>query len=426
MVPRIARRGHSFKGAGLYYLHDKDSNTSDRVGFTVNVNLVSRNPEGALREMAWTDMHSDDLRAATGGSRAGRKSSAGNVYSYSLAWGLDDNPSQSDMERAALETLEALGLKEHQAVIVDHKDTEHRHVHVIANLVHPQTGQVANVYKDHLTLSQWAQSYEERQGHIYCPQRVHNNAKREQGDYIKHREEQAGHAPSIAELYASCDSGKAFKAALEDVGYQLGRGDRRGFIVMEKGGKVHSLSRQLKGQRAKDIKTYMSDLNISALPDAKGLEKRLNSNDDEDIQVVIDHSQEAIEAFISASHTKRKALIKTLDEDYAEEEKRLKDEYRRLIDIIELRGLRGLWNRVSGRTAIARDAAKRLQEQERYIKNKRIEAVKTFEKQQREQYDILMQSLRQRRALNGWCSGSYREPAIRQKTSANRREYVCE
>ena len=48
MVPRIAQRGYSFMGAGLYYLHDKGAMTSERVGITLALNVTSRTPEGAL------------------------------------------------------------------------------------------------------------------------------------------------------------------------------------------------------------------------------------------------------------------------------------------------------------------------------------------------------------------------------------------
>lgn len=34
MVPRIAKRRQSFKGAGLYYLHDKGAMTAERVTWT--------------------------------------------------------------------------------------------------------------------------------------------------------------------------------------------------------------------------------------------------------------------------------------------------------------------------------------------------------------------------------------------------------
>ena len=34
-----AMKGRSFKGAGLYYLHDKDAMTAQRIGVTETLNL---------------------------------------------------------------------------------------------------------------------------------------------------------------------------------------------------------------------------------------------------------------------------------------------------------------------------------------------------------------------------------------------------
>ena len=38
MIPRVGPGGASFQGAGLYYLHDKDALTSERVAFTHTLN----------------------------------------------------------------------------------------------------------------------------------------------------------------------------------------------------------------------------------------------------------------------------------------------------------------------------------------------------------------------------------------------------
>ncbi|MBB4375253.1 hypothetical protein GGD63_008102 [Bradyrhizobium sp. cir1] len=46
MVPKVAGKGRSFMGAGMYYLHDKKAETSERVAFTYTVNLPTRDPEG--------------------------------------------------------------------------------------------------------------------------------------------------------------------------------------------------------------------------------------------------------------------------------------------------------------------------------------------------------------------------------------------
>ena len=49
MVPKVAGKGRSFMGAGMYYLHDKKAETSERVAFTHTVNLPTRDPDKAIR-----------------------------------------------------------------------------------------------------------------------------------------------------------------------------------------------------------------------------------------------------------------------------------------------------------------------------------------------------------------------------------------
>ncbi len=403
MVPRIAKRGHSFKGAGLYYLHDKDAQTSERVGWTLTANLSVNDPQSALNEMAWTDQNSDALRAANGGSKAGRKASAGNVYAYSLAWAIGENPKQAEQEQCALETLKALGLKDHQALIVAHDDTDHKHIHVLANLVHPEKGTIASVHNDALTLSEWAEDYELKRGVVHCPARIKNNDLREQGEYVKHKPDKAYVSDSVQALYSASGNGAQFRDALEDIGYQLGRGDRRGFIIMDDGGGVHSLSRQLKGQRAKDIKAFMSDLDLSALPTALELEQALIEPPEEDSEAVsIDDA--AIEAvFLERSQEKREALLQALDDRFADQEQTIREEQELQNAVVSSSGLKGIWNMVTGRSKHARACLAALRSQMRRIQAKRRAAVVAFEKNEEDHHKALKMALKQKEHYQGWC-----------------------
>ena len=120
MVPYIAKRGHSFKGAGMYYLHDKEADTSERVAWTYTHNLPTDDPEKAMKWMAYTASNSDILKAKAGIKRTGRKATAGSVYSFSLAWHPEQSPDQDYMKTCAMDALEFLGLTEHEAVLVAH------------------------------------------------------------------------------------------------------------------------------------------------------------------------------------------------------------------------------------------------------------------------------------------------------------------
>lgn len=275
MVPYVAGRGHSFKGAGLYYLHDKDALTSDRVAWTHTHNLPTDNPEKALRWMAFTAKSADRLKEQAGTVRTGRKSTAGQVYAFSLSWHPEEKPEKEHMMSAAFETLKRLGLNEHEAVFVAHQETEHPHVHIICNLVSPKDGRTAAPAYDRLTLSTWAQEHETATGKIYCEKRVENNEKRRekvkpdrQLALVKGKEEKHLSAEQIQDIYTRSDSGRAFQSALEEAGFTLAKGDRRGFVLVDSQGKIHSLSRQLQGQRASDLKARLSDIDERSLPEA--------------------------------------------------------------------------------------------------------------------------------------------------------------
>jgi hypothetical protein len=70
----------------------------------------------------------------------------------------------------------------------------------------------------------------------------------------------------ITAAYKAADNAAAFRQALEDKGYILARGDRRGFVVVDGHGDVHSLSRYVDGASAKDIRAKLKDLPASDLP----------------------------------------------------------------------------------------------------------------------------------------------------------------
>ncbi len=96
------------------------------------------------------------------------------VLHYSLYWSHDQRPVRAEMEQAAAESLTALGLERHEALIVAHP----RYLHVIANRVHPETGRATNLGLGWIRLSEWAERWERDHGGIRCHQRVKNNARR--------------------------------------------------------------------------------------------------------------------------------------------------------------------------------------------------------------------------------------------------------
>ena len=183
MVPKLTEGGHDFEGAAGYYLADKARPghsrklTAQRVAWTATRNLATDDPHDAFRIMAATAQCHRTLKQAAGVKATGRKL-AKPVLAFSLSWHPSERPSREEQLAAAEEALAALGLSGHQAVIVAHSDEPQPHVHCIVNRVDPLTGRAAPLSKSKLTLSTWAQAYEQRQGRILCVERVENNARR--------------------------------------------------------------------------------------------------------------------------------------------------------------------------------------------------------------------------------------------------------
>lgn len=182
MVPKVSKRGTSFKGALAYYLHDKrqegeiDRQTNERVDWTETRGFHKNelDPDLAGRIMAATAMDQDRLKEQAGVKRTGQKSK-GSVYAYSIAWHPDEKGKidRAEMLKAADQSLKALGAQDRQAIIVAHNDEPHPHVHVIVNLVSAKDGRNLTVHADRNKLSAWALAYRKERGEekIYCPKR---------------------------------------------------------------------------------------------------------------------------------------------------------------------------------------------------------------------------------------------------------------
>lgn len=207
MIPKVARTGQSFDGAGQYYLHDKQESqerlsadakrdfnavgdyalhdkdnrqTSYRVGFTTLLNMQADTPWEAIGQMT----ASYDRYREREAHKRGRKLTKP-VYVYSLAWAPDQSPSQTDMMDAAHSSLKALRLEGLQTLIVQHTDEPQPHIHVMVNRIEVDGSRARNIAYDQLRLSRWAEQYERDHGGIRCEQRVRNNELRRQGYVVK-------------------------------------------------------------------------------------------------------------------------------------------------------------------------------------------------------------------------------------------------
>jgi MobA/VirD2-like, nuclease domain len=187
MIPKL-NRGQSFKGLTAYLMHDKREEgaaddaphpeTAERVGFTRTMNFhgaaAEDDPALAAKLMALTWKAREALKRAAGIKPGGSEAEAPPVWHSSLSWEPSERPDGAEMMRAVESYLKHQGLgleKGYQTYVVEHTDTAHPHVHIVVNLVHPETGKQANPYRDRQKAQSWARDYERQRGAIFCHDR---------------------------------------------------------------------------------------------------------------------------------------------------------------------------------------------------------------------------------------------------------------
>ena len=173
MVPRIHAGGKSFGGIVEYLTHDaaipgdRHPNTGERVGWVEVENLPDCQPRTVAAVMRATARDAAVLKELAGVSAKGRALTKP-VYHYSLSWAKDEGPTRDDMLTAARESLKTLGMRDRQALIVQHTDRAHRHCHIVVNRVSPEDGRAASRTHDARALSAWARTWERERGGIRC------------------------------------------------------------------------------------------------------------------------------------------------------------------------------------------------------------------------------------------------------------------
>ena len=334
MVPRIAENGRSFRGAGLYYLRDKDAETSERVAWTHTENMITSDPEKAVKVMAYTALHQRELKEAANVPLTGRKLEKP-VFTFSIAWNPEEQPDPDHMLETAKSAVKHLCLDEHEVLYVAHRDEPQPHVHVILNRVNPTTGIAAPLSKTKELLSDWAYDYEKRNGKIYCQERVSSVKNRQDWRAERAKGNKKAKAPKfcdpvIKNAWKNSDSGRAFVAALAEHGYRLAQGKRR-LVVIDQWGKTHNPVRVLEGVKAKDFKARMADLDPEQLPRAEALQKEIKSAQrkayHQDRQQVT-HSAQTLNQMQDRHLEERAALNEKFDRRIDREKRELGEFYR--------------------------------------------------------------------------------------------------
>lgn len=184
------------------------------------------------------------------------------LFSLSLSPPKDANASSKDFEKAIAKAEDALGLSGQPRVIVFHEKGEHRdrHCHVVWSRIDAETMRAIPMPFNRLKMRDVSRELFIEHGWD-VPRGLINKAERNPLNYTLEQYQQAKRTGRRADeikadlqaAWGMSDTRAAFEHALQDKGFRLARGDRRGFVVIDHQGEVMSLPRWL-GVKTKAVR----------------------------------------------------------------------------------------------------------------------------------------------------------------------------
>ncbi|HRD74669.1 MAG TPA: relaxase/mobilization nuclease domain-containing protein, partial [Hyphomicrobiaceae bacterium] len=156
MLANIEPAHNDFLALAGYLVHGRDRPTHPaRAAWTFGHNLPTDDPLLAATLMGATAELSRRCRSA--------------CYHMSINWHPDEHPTPETMQEIARRTLDLAGLAEHQALVMGHGDKAHKHLHMMINRVHPDTGRAWSTSHDYRRLDRIMKLLSEEYGFRYVP-----------------------------------------------------------------------------------------------------------------------------------------------------------------------------------------------------------------------------------------------------------------
>ncbi|MCW3847378.1 relaxase/mobilization nuclease domain-containing protein [Sphingomonas sp. LB-2] len=203
----------------------------------------------------------DDLHGALAESYAISRGTKCTQFMFSLSL----NPpkgavvGEEEFERAADEAEKRLGLEGQPRAMVFHEKEGRRHAHVVWSRIDAEAMRAINLPHFKRRLTDLSRELYLEHGWM-LPDGLRTNGGKSPLNFTLEEWQRAkrnGVDPreikdAIRDAWARSDSAKALSAALEERGYFLAQGDRRGFVAIDTNGDVYPISRWA-GIKAKEV-----------------------------------------------------------------------------------------------------------------------------------------------------------------------------
>lgn len=280
------------------------------------------------------------------------------LYSLSLNPPQNENVPIHVFEAAIQQVEEALNLKGQPRAVVFHEKEGRRHAHCVWSRIDINTMKAINLPFTKRKLRAISQTlfvehgWKMPQGLIDYEARNPMNFTHDEWQQTK----RLGHDPRetkemFRQLFAAADSRRAFQAALEERGFTLAQGDRRGFVAVDYRGEVYSVARYA-GIRTKEVREKFGEPNeMQSVNEAKDRIAR------QMLPVLKAHFRE-----VGETYTQRTAVLEqsksAMVQRHRQERTRMADAQKERWQRENLmratrfrRGMKGLWDRVTGQHA---------------------------------------------------------------------------
>ena len=287
MLAQAEKPTGDFLALARYLVEGKERPTSPaRVAWVMARNMPTEDPEVAAKMMAATAEHSRRCRHA--------------CYHLMIAWHPDENPSPEVMQDIAVATLALAGLAEHQVLVMGHGDKPHRHLHMMVNRVHPETGKAWSTRHDYQRFDAIMRQLSEAHGfsfvpaHRFNPDLTDDTPKKpaSRARYAArrgastHREQWSARrtravAAEVSEGLDAASTWEDVEAAFAEAGYQVQR-KGKGYVVGNASGYAKlsrlGLTRTAKGFMKR--RTKMRSMRVLFGVDAVDIARALGSRQD--------------------------------------------------------------------------------------------------------------------------------------------------
>jgi hypothetical protein len=222
---------------------------------------------------------SDDLLGAFTESYAISRGTRCKQFLYSLSLNPPEGAKVSTeaFEKAADKVEKRLGLDGQPRAIVFHEKNGRRHAHVVWSRIDPQEMKAVQLSHSKRKLREVSRELFREHG-WEMPKGLIDREARDPKNFTLAEWQQArrvGKDPrkikaAIQDAWAISDTKTALEAALDERGLVLARGDRRGFVVLDRDGEIYSLPKWA-GLKTKDVRAKVgSEKALPSVAEARG------------------------------------------------------------------------------------------------------------------------------------------------------------